>query len=179
MDMYFSRDERAIAETELKYGALCRHISKNILSSDEDTEECLNDTYLAIWNSIPPTRPTSLAAFAVGVTRRQALKRAEYQNRQKRSCTVAESLDELADLVGDGASVDESLDEKETARLIEDFLRAQKRLPRCVFIRRYYFFDSVASIAQMYSISESRVKSILFRCRKALREYLSASGVNV
>ncbi len=175
--LYLSRDERAVEETARSYGALCRSVAKGILASDEDIEECLNDTYLALWRSIPPNISEKASAYFAAVARRTALRRVEHDGRQKRSPTLQLSLDELGEVADDG--ICDTLDAQETARLVGEFLKGGKKTVRCVFIRRYYFLDTVADIARMYSCSESKVKNMLWRCRKRLREYLLRAGVSL
>lgn len=178
VELYFARNENAIKETDAKYGRLCRSISYNILHNHEDTEECVNDTYLGAWNAIPPTRPNSLMAFISRITRNLSLKRLEFMNREKRSADVLVSLEELSLVLPDERFAPDISDE-DVGELISIFLRTQKETIRNVFIRRYYFFDSVKDIAKRYSFTESKVKNMLFQTRNKLKDYLIKEGVEI
>lgn len=176
--LYLARDERAIGETEAKYGPLCRQVANNILGDARDAEECVNDARLALWDAIPPARPHSLMAFAAGVTRNLALKRLRHDTAQKRSAACLMPLSELSELLPDERIAPDAGDE-EIGRVISAFLRRQSPEARCVFVRRYWYFDSVAEIALRYGFSENKVKSLLFRSRKRLKEALRKEGISV
>lgn len=178
LDLYFARNEQAIQETDRKYGKLCHNVANNILSSKEDSEECVNDTYLATWNTIPPTRPNSFMAFLCRIVRNLSLKRLDYNLAQKRDADLVVSLSELEAVLPDHRFAPE-FDDADIGKLISDFLRAEKQEARVVFIRKYYFFDSVSDIAKRYSFTESRVKNMLMRTRNRLRTYLQKEGVEV
>lgn len=178
IELYFERDEQAIKETDAKYGKLCNSIAYNILNNHEDSEECVNDTYVGMWNAIPPTRPGNFMAFVCKITRNLSLKRLEYMKREKRSANVLLSLDELADILPDERYATDIRDE-DVGQLISRFLRSQKEDVRKVFIRKYYFFDSIEEIARRYSFTESKVKNMLFYTRKKLKNYLIQEGVSV
>ncbi len=173
--LYLKRNENAIRETEKKYGRLCRRIAHNLLGNSEDAEECENDTYLGVWNSIPPELPRSLAAYVCRIARNLALKRLEYKSAEKRSAEALVSLEELEELFPQGAN--DELDDGVLTRAIEDFLRGEKEDARNVFMRKYWFFDSISDIAEAYSFSESKVKSMLFNTRKRLKDYLIKEGL--
>jgi len=179
IDLYFDRNESAIRETQRKYGKYCRSIIWNVLKNTEDIDECISDTYLCIWNKIPPERPYFLPAFIAKIARNLALKRYEYNNAQKRKADMVISIAELTNEVCVGIDDSEIISEKELISIINTFLKKEKEIVRNVFIRKYFFFDSIRSIALRYSISESRVKNILFGSRIKLKEYLEKEGVNV
>ncbi len=178
IDLYFDRNEQAITETDVKYGKLCHSIAYNILSNREDTEECVNDTYIGVWNAIPPTRPNNFMAFVCRIARNLSLKRLEFLKREKRSADVILSLDELSAVLPDERYAPDVSDE-DVGRLISQFLRTQKEDVRNVFIRKYYFFDSVKEIAERYSFTESKVKNMLFYTRNKLKDYLIKGGVEI
>ena len=178
IDLYFDRNEQAITETDVKYGKLCHSIAYNILSNREDSEECVNDTYIGVWNAIPPTRPDNFMAFVCRIARNLSLKRLEYLKREKRSADVILSLDELSAVLPDERYAPDVSDE-DVGRLISQFLRTQKEDVRNVFIRKYYFFDSVKEIAERYSFTESKVKNMLFYTRNKLKDYLIKEGVEI
>jgi len=178
IDLYFDRNEQAISETDMKYGKLCHNIAYNILSNREDSEECVNDTYIGVWNAIPPTRPDNFMAFVCRIARNLSLKRLEFLKREKRSADVILSLDELSAVLPDERYAPDVSDE-DVGRLISQFLRTQKEDVRNVFIRKYYFFDSVKEIAERYSFTESKVKNMLFYTRNKLKDYLIKEGVEI
>ena len=178
IELYFSRDERAISETDQKYGKLCRSIVYNILSSHEDTEECVNDTYIGTWYSIPPVRPSKFSAFLCRIARNTSLKRLEYRRARKRGQEVYVSFSELENMAADD-EIDSFVTAEYLGRMISRFLRTEKAEVRNVFLRRYWFFDSIGVISDMYGFSESKVKNMLYQCRKRFREYLKKEGIHV
>ena len=178
IELYFDRDEQAITETDIKYGRLCHSISYNILKDHRDSEECVSDTYTGIWNTIPPTRPNNFMAFVCRIARNLSLKRLEFMKREKRSPEVLLSLDELAVVLPDERYAPDTPDE-DVGKLISLFLRNQKEDVRNVFIRKYFFFDSIGDIAKRYSFTESKVKNMLFYTRNRLKEYLIKEGVEI
>lgn len=175
IDLYFERNESAIRETEAKYGNLCMSIARNILGNEADTEECVNDTYLSVWNIIPPQRPNNFVAFISKITRNISLKRVRFDNAIKRSALTVVSLSELENAIPDNRFSD--IGDEQLGKLISDFLRMEKPDARNVFIRKYWFFDTVSEIADRYSFSESKVKSMLYHTRNRLRDYLNKEGV--
>ena len=178
IELYFDRDEPAIKETDTKYGKLCHGIAYNILNNHEDSEECVNDTYVGVWNTIPPTRPNNFMSFVCKITRNLSLKRLEFMKREKRSANVLLSLEELADVLPDERYAPDVSDE-EVGKLLSKFLRAQKEDVRNVFIRKYYFFDSIRDIAKRYGFTESKTKNMLFYTRNRLKDYLIKEGVEI
>lgn len=176
IDLYFSRNENAIKETSNKYGALCFSIANNILSNIEDTEECVNDTYLTLWNSIPPQRPNNFIAFIYKITRNLSLKRLDYNLAKKRNPGLIISFEELDNIITDNMLCSNIEDEK-IGEYISRFLRTESPDSRNVFMRRYYFFDSISMISKKYNYSEGKVKSMPHRTRKRLKEYLNKEGV--
>ena len=178
IELYFARDEQAIKETDAKYGKLCHSIAYNILNNNEDSEECVNDTYIGVWNAIPPARPNHFMAFVCRITRNQSLKRIEAMTRQKRSQAAIVSLDELAEVLPDESIAVGTTDE-DIGKAISDFLRNEKEDVRNVFIRKYYFFDSIGDIAERYGFTESKVKNMLYHTRNKLKEYLIKEGVEI
>ncbi|MCD8356837.1 MAG: sigma-70 family RNA polymerase sigma factor [Clostridia bacterium] len=175
--LYWERNERAIAETSEKYGRYCYAIAWNILHRREDAEECENDTYLAAWKAMPPKCPSRLSVFLGKITRNIALDYYDYHMAQKRSGTVVELLSEFSECVADTRLTEHALEAKETAAGISRFLRQQNSLNRMIFVRRYWYADSIADIADRFKISQSKVKTSLFRTRKKLREYLETEDV--
>lgn len=178
IDLYFKRDENAIKETDIKYGKLCFHIANNILNNSADSEECVNDTYLGVWNVIPPQRPNNFMAFICKITRNLSLKRIEFNTAVKRSAHTVISLSELEEILP-AQNTPPEVEDEQLGKLISDFLRTEKEAARNVFIRKYWFFDTISDISARYSFSESKVKSMLFHTRNRLREYLKKEGVNL
>lgn len=178
IELYFERDEQAIKETDAKYGKLCHSIAYNILNNHEDSEECVNDTYIGVWNAIPPTRPNNFTAFVCRIARNMSLKRFEFMKREKRSADVLASLDELSAILPDERYSPDVSDE-DIGKIISTFLRSQKEDVRNVFIRKYYFFDSVKEIAKRYGFTESKVKNMLFYTRNKLKDFLIKEGIEI
>ena len=163
IELYWARSEQAIRESETKYGAFCLSIARNILAQEQDAEECVNDTWLRAWNAMPPQRPGILSAFFGKLTRNLSLDRWRYNRAAKRG----------------GPQVETALEERETADLISRFLREQPQLDRVLFLRRYWYLDSVAALAERFSMNENTVKSRLHRTRLRLKEVLLREGVAV
>ena len=178
IELYFKRNEQAIKETDIKYGKLCHSISFNILKNREDSEECVNDTYAGIWNAIPPAKPNNLMAFICRIARNLSLKRLEFLKREKRSSDVLVSFDELEAVLSYEQFAPNVTDE-DVGKSISKFLRNQKEDVRNVFIRKYYFFDSVKEIAERYGFTESKVKNMLFYTRNKLKEHLIKEGIEI
>ena len=174
--LFWNRSPQAIEELDKKYGRLCRKLANNIVNSREDAEECVNDAYLGVWNAIPPARPHSLRAYLVKVVRNVAWKVCERRQAAKRSgCTVA--LEELEGCLTDGKTVEDEVEARELARLIEAFLDTLTAKERVIFMRRYGFLDSYGEIARRVGISEKNVSVRLSRMRRKLRDYLGEQEV--
>ena len=178
IELYFERNEQAIKETDSKYGKLCHSIAYNILNNRVDSEECVNDTYVGVWNAIPPTRPNNFMAFICKIARNLSLKRLEFTKREKRSADIIISFEELAAVLPDERYAPNISDE-DIGKIISEFLRNQKEDAKNVFIRKYYFFDSISEIAKRYSFTESKVKNMLFYTRNKLKDYLIKEGVEI
>ncbi len=176
--MFFERAEEALEEFSAKYGAYCRSIAKNILGNEEDAEECFSDTLLVLWNRIPPEKPKNLCAFAGRITRNFSLNRLKMNSAEKRGGGTKDSvLSELEECIPDKTSVEAQFDEDEFAAFINGFLLSQPETKRNIFIRRYWYLQSVSQIAESYGMGESKVKSILFRMRKQLKKELEKEGI--
>lgn len=171
--LYWARSEAAIDQTRAKYGAYCRSICRNILRDRRDVEECMADVYLAAWNSIPPQRPALLGAYLGGIARRLSLKKWRDGHASKRGGgETALALDELAECIPGGADVDSALREAELTHLLDGFLAGLDADMRRVFLRRYWYLDSIAAIARRFGFSQSKVKSMLLRARRRLQRKL-------
>ncbi len=178
INLYFERNELAIHETDSKYGKLCFTIANNILSNHEDSEECVNDTYINTWNSIPPTRPCNFRAFLCRITRNLSIKKLRFTLTAKRNKNLVVSLSELSDNDLKTSYTPEH-EYEFTGKLISDFLRNESEDVRNIFIRKYYFMDSVDDIAKNYGFSSRQSKSALFHCRNKLKAYLKGEGVDI
>lgn len=179
IDLYFERSEDAIRETAIKYGKLCYRVAFNLIHNRSDAEECVNDVYLGAWNAIPPANPQILSSFLCRVTRNLALKKVEYLYAQKRNPKFLTSLDELEECVTDKNCDDIRYSDEQLSNIIKHFLYSLDVDNRNVFIRRYWYFDSIKNIAKGYHMSKSKVESMLFRTRNNLREYLMKEGFNI
>ena len=178
IDLYWQRSQDAIAQTDKKYGGLCRRISFNILSSVEDREECVSDTYLAVWNSLPPQHPSRLQTFIAAIVRNISISRVrERYSKKNGGGELALALDELDDCFPDKHSVGQELELKEIALTINDFLYTLSSDDRKIFVSRYWLFTSVADIAARSGFSQSKVLSSLFRTRQKLQHYLIMGGL--
>lgn len=176
--LYLDRNQEAIAETEKKYGRYCYSIAYNILYNAEDTEESVNDALMNAWNSIPPHMPSILSAFLGKLTRYVSLKKWRYARTQKRGGgETALAYEELSDCIPGGKSVEEELQEKELAEIIDCFLDELPAAERHIFICRYWYFDDISTISKQFGFSSSKVKSMLYRTRKKLLFRLNKEGV--
>ncbi len=180
IDLYFKRDEQALTLTEEKYGQKLRGIAFGILSDRMMAEECENDTYLRAWNAIPPASPKEhFFAFLAKIIRRLSINRLRDGARQKRNADLVALTAELELCLPCGEDVEGMVDEKLLMKSISDFIKALPKEQRLVFVRRYWYLDSVEQIASRLGIGQSKVKSILSRDRKRLKEHLEKEGFSV
>lgn len=179
IELYWARLEDAIRETSVKYGKLCRFIADNILASREDSEECVNDTYLGLWNAIPPERPVRFSVFVSRVARNQALKKYEYLSAAKRNPEAACSLDELGECVSGKDDIETELENRRIEQAIDDFLWQLSEEKRNIFLRRYWYFESIEGICRRTGFSRSKVKSMLYNLRRRLRTHLEREGIDI
>ena len=180
LDLYWARHESAINETADKYGNYCFAIAANITQSNEDAEECVNDTYLKAWGAIPPQRPDNFRAFLGKITRNLSLNKYKGQRTGKHGGgEVALLLSELEDCIPSNNTVEAEFEESRVVEIINACLLSMGSEERVVFARRYWYADSIGAIALRFQMSESKVKSMLFRTRKALKNYLEKEGVAV
>ena len=175
VELYFARSEEAIAESERKYGKTCHAVAYNILCDHGDAEECVNDTWLRAWNAIPPDRPIRLGAYLCTITRRLALTRYERKHAARRFAGVESSLEELSECIPENClSV---ADEVIIRMAINGFLASLPTRTRMIFMRKYWYMDSVADIAEAFGMSETAVKASLRRTREKFRKWLEREGV--
>ena len=175
--LYWSRTETAITETDSKYGSYLNSISYNILFNHEDAQECVNDTYHNAWNSMPPHRPSILSTFLGKITRRISIDRWRKMRADKRGGGELNlALEELEDCVSGLGSVEDEIERGELTKLFNDFLNTLPATERRVFLCRYWYMDSIQSIAQQFGFSQSKVASMLHRTRAKLRVVLEKEG---
>ena len=180
VDLFWERSQAAIEETEKAYGRYFHYIAHSILQNDEDSEEIVNDTYLKAWNTIPPERPHHLKAFLGNITRQLAINRLEHNLAQKRGGgQYPTALDELTECIPDGDGGDDIAELSALTDSLNVFLRSLPTEERRVFIRRYWHMHPIRPIANDFSMSESKVKSLLLRIRKKLKTHLQKEGFGI
>ena len=174
--LYWERDQEAIAQSEKKYGSYCRSIANGILRCWEDTEECVSDVWMRTWDSIPPQRPKRLSAFLGRIARNLAMDRWRYNCAEKRAAHFDLLLSELTECI---PSTRDGIGDLELTELLNQFLRSQSQNARKVFLRRYWYANSIEEIARQYRMSQSAVKSSLLRTRRKLQIFLEKGGIAV
>ncbi len=178
INLYFARNEQAIKETDTKYGGYCYSIAYNILTNQEDAQECVSDTYLSAWNAIPPRRPPVLAAFLGKITRHISIDRwRKYRAFKRGEGQIEIALDELSECVSGAQSAEDAAIRKEILAAVNRFLGEMNDMERSIFLCRYWYLDSVEDIAEKSSFSVSKVKSMLLRIRKRLNASLEKEGL--
>lgn len=176
VDLYLARNETAISETAKKYGRMLKSIAYSILKNHSDSEECENDTYLAAWNSIPPQIPRVLASFLGRLVRNISINRYEYYTADKRNREFEVTLSELDEIRSSENPFEEKYEISDVSNCISSYLLSKSYTKRVIFVRRYWYCDSINKIASDYGFSESKVKSMLMRMRKELKVHLERSG---
>ncbi|MBQ4140432.1 MAG: RNA polymerase sigma factor [Clostridia bacterium] len=179
IELYFARAEQAIRETEIKYGGYCFLIAHNILSSREDAEECVNDTYLNAWNSIPPNKPNPLKTFLGRITRNLAINRYIKNHAKMRSGEADLILEEVCEFIPDPASATSLCDEYALKAAINSFLSSLPKKARIIFVRRYWYLTPISRIARELSLNENSVKVTLHRTRIAFKAHLEQEGIDL
>lgn len=173
IERYWQRDEAAIARTSEKYGSYCYSVANNILHNREDSLECLNDTWLRAWNSIPPHKPKNLKIFLAKIVRNLAFNKFEERNAKKRGGgEIVFVLDELEECIPNPHDVESEISIKELEKSIDSFVRGLSRRDANLFIRRYFFTEPIKAVAERYGLSENNVTVLLSRIRRKLRKYL-------
>lgn len=173
VSLYLERNENAISETERKYDAYLIKTAYNILYDLEDSKEKVNDTYFRAWNIIPPNKPERLSAFLAKITRELSIDEYRRKHSEKRKATgYALALDEIGECIPSGASPEKEAELKVLCEKVNEFILSLPEEQRNIFVCRYFFFDSVKDISSYYGFGESKVKSVLFRLRNKLKEYL-------
>ena len=177
--LYFKRDESAITETETKYGAFCHGIALNILSINADADECVNDTYLQAWNSIPPKKPDKLGAWLGKVVRNIAFNLWKKNHRQKRYAGMEQLLNELEDCIPSPVTVEREIEEQELTEVINTWLASLSQNDRILFIRRYWHGETVTMLAQESGMSSANMAKRMYRLRKGLKFKLEKEGYSL
>ncbi|MCL2122427.1 MAG: RNA polymerase sigma factor [Clostridiales bacterium] len=179
VDLYWERDERAIKESEANYGKYCRSISINLLNNQEDAEECVNDTWLSAWNSIPPNRPTALSAFFGRIVRNLSISRFRANRAGKRYDGITVMLSELDDCVPSTVSVSETMENGQITQVIESWLNLQSKDDRALFIRRYWHGEAVVSLAKESNVTQNQMAQRMLRLRQSLKKALEKEEISL
>lgn len=179
VDLFFARDEAAIDNCRVKFGALLQRLSFNILGIDEDAEECVSDTYIKAWDSIPPQKPVSLTAYLCRIARNLSINKFREKKAQKRGGGKDMLLSELCDCVPDPSGVEQELDSKELGALINGFLTSLDEDDRNLFLRRYFFAESLNVLAFECGMTPKQLASRMFLLRRKLRTQLEKEGVSI
>ena len=172
IEMFFERSEQAIRELDIKYGKICHNLSYNIVNNRQDAEECVNDAYLGAWNAIPPVRPNPLLSYIVKIVRNISLKIYWSKEAAKRSGHYKIALEEIEGYIADQKTVEDEIEARELARIIEEFLDTLTVENRVIFMRRYWFADSYKDIAKFMGLTEKNVSVRLTRIREKMKQYL-------
>ncbi len=178
IELFIERSDNAISKLAEMYGRYCHYIAYNILHNDQDSEECVNDTYLRVWNTIPPNKPSNLSSFLGKITRNLALDRYKYYTREKRGGgQTMLALDELAECVPAPNNIEQIISDKELADILNSFLASLPLKKRQIFVRRYWYLSSICEIAKDFDISENNAKVMLLRTRNELKAFLERKGI--
>lgn len=172
IELFWQRSEEAISAVQIKYGASCMSLSRNIVSSTEDAEECFNDALLCLWSTIPPERPRSLMAYLYRIVRNISIHKYNYNHAKKRDSFETEPLDELYEYISDEAD-----DSGQLKKIIEDFLETLDKKSRIIFVRRYWFSDTVSAIAKKAGMTENAVSQRIYVTKEKFRKYLKKEGI--
>lgn len=180
VELYWQRSEAAISETAKKYDKYCNHIAYNILYNSEDAEECVNDTYMRAWNAIPPHRPGRLSTFLGKITRNLALNKYKGYNTQKRGSGQTDAvLSELEECLATGGKVEDLVDEMVLVDAINRFLAGLPKEQRVVFVRRYWYMNSIKEISAQLDMNPNKVTTMLFRMRNDLKLHLEREEIRL
>lgn len=179
IELFFARAEQAIVELSAKYGTVCSRIARNILKNDLDAEECVNDTYLAAWNTIPPQKPNPLQTYIFRIVRNISIARYHANTSVKRNSIYDAALDELESCLAASATVEQEIAASELSRQIDLFLATLDEENQMMFVRRYWYSDSISDIAERFQTSDNNVSVRLSRIRKKLKTHLKKEGFEI
>lgn len=179
VELFYERSEQAIVELSQKYGSVCTKIAYNILNNRLDAEECVNDMYLGAWNTIPPQNPNPLLSYICRIVRNLAIKKYHANTAVKRNSIYDVALEELENCFPASVSVEDEFNANEVARIIDAFLETLDKENRIMFVRRYWYSDSIADLAKLFCTSKHNVSVRLFRIRERLKKHLIKEGVSI
>lgn len=179
IDLFYARSEQALTELSAKYGTVCSRIARNILKNDLDAEECVNDTYLAAWNTIPPQNPNPLPTYIFRIVRNISIARYHANTSVKRNSFYDAALDELEDCFASSVTVEQEIAANELSRQIDSFLDTLDKESRVMFVRRYWYSDNISDIAERFQISNNHVSVRLSRIRNKLKKHLKKEGYEI
>lgn len=177
IELFLLRSEQAIVELSYKYGGICRKIAFNILNNLEDTEECVNDTYLGVWNSVPPQKPNPLVTYVCKIARNVSLKKYRYNTAKRRNGFYDVSLSELEDCIPNATQDSRSCSDEDLSRIIGDFLDSLDKKSRVMFVKRYWYAESIKEISEEFGKTENYISVKLLRIRGKMKTYLESKGV--
>lgn len=175
--LFFERSEAAITELSKKYGNSCRKLAFNILRNNEDVEEVINDSYLGVWNAVPPKVPDPLVSYLLRIVKNLSIKRYRYNSAQKRFDGLTACFDDFEDYFSDNDLTENRFEVKQISRYIDEFIETLSESNRMLFVRRYWYGDSFANIAEILGVSETAVRKRLSRIRGDLREFFIKRGI--
>lgn len=179
IELFFERSEKAISELSSKYGGLCMKIAKNVLNNFQDAEECVNDTYLGVWDTIPPKRPDSLLAYVCRIARNISVNRYKYNSSLKRNGIYDVCISELEECLPTGSTAEERFEVGELTHLIDEYLDTLDEINHTLFVGRYWYLDTIETLSKMTKLSGGAVRTRLSRLREALKQFLESRGVDV
>ena len=179
IELFLKRSEEGIWELSEKYGYICKRVAKNILKNNADAEECVNDAYLGVWNTIPPQRPKPLLTYVCKIVRNLSIKKYHKNTAKKRNSFYDVALDELQECIPNSFTLEDELDAKELSALLDTFLEKLDEINRVMFVRRYWYSDSISDIAQLLDMNNHTITVRLSRTREKLRQYLIEKGVKL
>ena len=179
IELFFERSEQAIIELSNKYGSVCSKVANNILNNRLDSEECVNDAYLGVWNTIPPQKPDPLLSYVCRIVRNLAIKKYHSNTAAKRNSIYDVSLDELENCFPVSNSSENEIDMREITRIIDSFLETLDKENRVMFVRRYWCSDSITDLAKLFHTSKHNISVRLSRTREKLRKHLIKEGVSL
>ena len=179
IELFFEHSEQAIVELSKKYGNVCSSVSRNILKNELDVEECVNDAYLAAWNTIPPQEPNPLLTYVCRIVRNLSLKKYHSNTAVKRNNFYDTTLDELVECIASNTTIEDEVFAKELSQQLNNFLATLRQKDRVMFVRRYWYCDSVSEIASNFCMSSNAVSVRLLRIREKLRKYLKKEGIHI
>ncbi len=179
IELFYERSEQAIIELSKKYGAVCTKVANNILNDTRDTEECVNDAYLGAWNTIPPQKPHPLLSYICRIVRNLAVNKYHANTAAKRNSVYDVALDELENCFPASNCVEDEFHAGEVAHVVDDFLAALDKENRILFVRRYWYADSIVDLAELFHTSNHNISVRLSRTREKLRKHLIKEGVSL